>query len=80
MFINTMRWIGVLSLFIFNYAFAKIDFKQESYFSDLSNLDFNVDVEKIILGKNKFLKPLISFKKKSIYAERRRHRIKCISS
>ena len=29
MFIGTMRWIGVLSLFIFNYTFAKIDFKQD---------------------------------------------------
>ena len=29
MFIDKMRWIGVLSLFIFNYAFAKIDFKQD---------------------------------------------------
>ncbi len=46
-------------------SIQKIDFKQESYFSDLSNLDFNVDVEKIILGKNKFLKPLISFKKEN---------------
>tara|TARA_B100000282_G_scaffold170532_1_gene123499 strand:- start:1250 stop:3370 length:2121 start_codon:yes stop_codon:yes gene_type:complete len=29
MFIGAMRWIGVLSLFIFNYTFAKIDFKQD---------------------------------------------------
>ena len=29
MFIGAMRWIGVLSLLIFNYTFAKIDFKQD---------------------------------------------------
>ena len=46
-------------------SIQKVDFKEESFFSDLRNLDFNVDVEKIILGKNKFLKPLISFKKEN---------------
>ena len=47
-------------------SIQKIDLKDESFFSNLGNLDFNVDVEKIILGKNKFLKPLISFKKEKI--------------
>ena len=46
-------------------SIQKVDFKEESFFSDLRNLDFNVDIEKIILGKNKFLKPLISFKKEN---------------
>ena len=46
-------------------SIQKVDFKEESFFSDLRNLDFNVDVEKIILGKNKFLKPVISFKKEN---------------
>ncbi len=46
-------------------SIPKIDLKDESFFSDLGNLDFNVDIEKIILGKNKFLKPLISFKKEN---------------
>ena len=46
-------------------SIQKFDFKEESFFSDLRNLDFNVDVEKIILGKNKFLKPVISFKKEN---------------
>ena len=46
-------------------SIPKIDLKEESFFSDLGNLDFNVDIEKIILGKNKFLKPLISFKKEN---------------
>ena len=47
-------------------SIQKVDFKEESFFSDLRNLDFNVDVEKIILGKNKFLKPVISFKKRKL--------------
>ena len=46
-------------------SIQKVDFKEESFFSDLRNLDFNVDIEKIILGKNKFLKPVISFKKEN---------------
>ncbi len=46
-------------------SIPKIDLKEESFFSDLGNLDFNVDIGKIILGKNKFLKPLISFKKEN---------------
>jgi len=46
-------------------SIQKIDFKEESLFSDLGNLAFNVDIEKIILGKNKFLKPVINFKKEN---------------
>ena len=46
-------------------SIQKIDFKEESFISDLSNLEFNVDIEKIILSKNKFLKPIISFKKEN---------------
>ena len=46
-------------------SIQKVDFKEESFFSDLRNLDFNVDIEKIILGKNNFLKPVISFKKEN---------------
>ncbi len=46
-------------------SIQKIDFKKESFFSDLVNLYFNIDVEKLILAKNNFLKPVISFKKEN---------------
>tara|TARA_A100001011_G_scaffold397558_2_gene498969 strand:+ start:3974 stop:6751 length:2778 start_codon:yes stop_codon:yes gene_type:complete len=46
-------------------SIQKIDFKEKSFFSDISNLDFNIDIEKLVLAKNNFLKPIISFKKKN---------------
>ena len=39
--------------------------KKNLFFSDLNNLDFNIDIEKLILAKNNFLKPVISFKKEN---------------
>ena len=46
-------------------SIQKIDFNEESFFSDIGNLEFNVDIEKIILGKSNFLKPVINFKKEN---------------
>jgi len=43
----------------------KIDFNDKSFFSDISNLSFHADIEKIILGNNKFLRPTISFQKEN---------------
>ena len=46
-------------------SIPKINFTEESFFSKLDNLDLNIDIEKIVLAKNNFLNPVISFKKEN---------------